>query len=157
MALEPDDPLTRALAAARRTEPGWVDVSSSVMRRVASLARPGEPLLVHTAAGEAAQDDAGSHTYLSSRILTTALRHLLQSAPTHAPAGIDLEVHERRLTAVRVRLAAAYGVELPELGEQVRAEVLAVVRDLLGPDPDLGPGQVEIAFEDVVPGDPREV
>lgn len=157
MALEPDDPVTRALAAARRTEPGWVDVSSSVMRRVASLARPGEPLLVHTPAGEAAQDESGSHTYVSSRILTTELRRLLQSAPTHAPAGIDLEVVERRLTAVRLRLAAAYGVPLPELGEQIRSEVLGVVRDLLGPDPAFGPAQVEIAFEDVVPGDPREV
>ncbi len=157
MALEPDDPLARALAAARRTEPGWVDVSSSVLRRVASLSRPGEPLLVHTAAGEADQDEAGSHTYLSSRILLTALRRLLQSAPTHAPTGIDLEVHERRLTGLRISLAAAYGVALPDLAEQVRSEVLAVVRDLLGPDPDLGPAQVEIAFDDVVPGDPREV
>ncbi len=153
----PEDPLVRALAAARRTEPGWVDVSSSVLRRVASLARPGEPLLVHTASGEATQDDAGSQTYLSSRILTTALRRLLQSAPTHAPTGIDLEVDERRLTAIRISLAAAYGVELPDLAERVRAEVLAVVRDLLGPDPALGPGQVEIVFDDVVPGDPREV
>ena len=158
MALEPTDPLDRAVSAARDepTPETWEQVSSSVMGRVRSLVRPSEPLLVHTATGTTEQDDAGSETVVQSRVLVTALRRLFATHPTLALADVRLEVEERRLLDVELDVVSAYGVSLPEVAEQARAEVLETVRQHLGPDPGFGPGSIAISVVDVVE-DPREL
>ena len=157
MALEPQDPLSRAVEAARRTEPEWVEVQSSVLRRVKASLGPSEPVLVFTADGSAEQDESGSHTYLSTRVLRHELRSLLQSRPTHAPERIELDLEEERLRAVTVRLVAAYGVALPALADEVRADLLSLLRDLIGPDPAFSAADVTIEFSDVVDGNPNRV
>ncbi|MDF9714750.1 hypothetical protein INN71_01820 [Nocardioides sp. ChNu-153] len=161
MALEPVDPFVRATETARseRPEPpgGWVELSASVMARVRSSVLPSEPLLTFAADGRPDQDAAGSRTYVSERVVRTALRELLQSSPSHAPEGLRLLVDDGRLTGVEIDLVAAYGTVLPALGDAVRAQVLDLLRGLLGPDPDLGPDDVVVAVTDVAVGDPRLV
>ena len=158
MALTPEgDPLSRAVEAARRTEPEWVEVSSSVLRKVRASMGPSEPVLVFGPDGLPTHDGSGSRTYLSNRVLKRELRRLLQSQPTHAPERIQLDLVEERLAGVLVRLVAAYGVVLPELGARVRSDVLALLRSLLGPDPDFSAADVTIEFSDVVDGDPNLV
>lgn len=158
MALEPTDPLDRAVSAARDepTPETWEQVSSSVMGRVRNLVRASEPLLVHTAAGATEHDDAGSETVLQSRVLVTALRRLFAAHPTLALSDVRLEVEERRLVEVELDVVSAYGVSIPDVAEQARQEVVATVRQLLGPDPDFTAASIAISVVDVVE-DPREL
>ena len=168
MALTPDrDPLTRAVEAARRTEPEWVEVSTSVLRKVRASMGPSEPVVVFAADGSPEHDASGSRTHLASRVLQRELRRLLQSHPTHAPERIELDLQDGRLAALSVRLVAAYGVALPALADQVRADLVALLLGLLGPDPAVSGADVTSAdgayisqvFElaDVVDGDPNRV
>lgn len=158
--VDTDALIARAVEAARATpedDASWRAISSNVLDRVRRLMGPSEPVIVHAADGAPTQDAEGSRTYLSTRVLVAALRRLLQQAPTHAPTGIDLTVDGDRLVDVELRLVGAYGTDLRALADQLHVEVLALLRDLLGPDPQLGAGTVSICFEDVVDGDPRTV
>lgn len=166
MAVEPGpatpDLLARAIEQARRepfeeTPQGWVELSDSIMRKVRTVVRPGVPLLVHAPDGGVQQDERGSRTFLSARVVLDELRRVLQAEPTHAPDRIDLDIDDSRLRGVEVDLVATYGVPLLPLADRVRTEVLSVLHELLGPDPDLGPASVSVEFVDVVPGDPLEV
>ena len=67
------------------------------MTRVRALVIPSEPLLTFTADGESARDPQGSRTWVSSRILVTALRRALRR-PEHALHDVDLTVDDDRLT-----------------------------------------------------------
>lgn len=157
MALEPNDPLERAIEAAR-DEPltGWEDFSASVMGRVRTIVRPSEPLLVHTPLGTTEHDDAGSETVLQSRVLVTALRRLFGTSPALDLADVRLEIEDRHLREIEVDLVCAYGVPLRPLAEDVRREVLDLLQQLVGPDPALGPATVAVHVVDVVV-DPDEL
>lgn len=159
MALEPDDLLERAADAVRRhdAEPpdGWDEVAASVRRRVRLLVPPGEPLEVRTPDGALAQDEHGSRTYVSERVVRDALRRLLQASPTHAPDDIDLDVDDHRVRRVALDLVVAYGVDIRPLGDSVRADVVDLLDALLGPDPERGAGQVDVRVVDVTLGDPN--
>lgn len=156
MALEPTpEPLDRARRAAREEQPeGWIELSESIMSQVRSLVTPSDPILAFTGAGSA-RDAEGSRTYVSARVVTSALRRLLQREPTHAPDGIRLHVQDDRLTAIDLNLVCAYGVDLVALADSVRHDVLVEVERLIGPDPSLGPAAVSIDITDVVEGDPN--
>lgn len=158
MALEPAEALARATDAAREEDApeGWTEVAAGVRARLRSLLPPSHPLLVVAADGSLVHDQAGSRTFIADRLVRDALRELLQAHPTHAPDDIRLLVEDDRLRGVEVDLVAAYGVPLPALGEAVRTEVLTTLRGLVGPDPELGPGQVAVRFVDVSVGDPNE-
>lgn len=163
MAVEPRTPdvLARAVEEARRapfddTPQGWVELSDSIMSRVRGLVRPGDPILVHSAAGTPDQAEDGSRTYVSTRVVVDALRRVLVDEATHAPARIDLRLTDSRLRGVEIDLVAAYGVELPPLADRVRATVLDTLRGLLGPDPELDGSAITIEVVDVVVGDPLD-
>jgi uncharacterized alkaline shock family protein YloU len=158
MAVEPTpDPLDRAVHAARSQQPeGWVELTGSIMSRVRAIVTPSAPLLTFAQDETPAHDDQKSQTYVSARVVTAAVRRLLQRDPTHAPEGIDLQVDDERLTEIQIRLVAAYRVELVALAEAVRSEVLATIRDLVGPDPELDRSAIGIDFVDVTPGDPNK-
>ena len=158
MALEPTDPLDRAVSAARDepTAETWEQVSTSVMGKVRSLVRPSEPLLVHTATGATEHDDAGSETVVQSRVLVTALRRIFAAHPTLALSDVRLEVEERRLVEVELDVVSAYGVSIPEVADQARQDVVETVRQLLGPDPAFAAASVAISVVDVVE-DPRDL
>lgn len=165
MAIEPTDPLERARDLVRDHEPApaaWEELSQSVMTKVREAVRPSYPILAFTEAGTARTgatgtdaDGEGDRTYVSSRIVVTALRRLLQGAPTHAPTEIKVEVDDARLLEVRIGLACSYGVDLPALAAQVRGDVVLLLEELLGPEAAGGPGRVTIEIVDVVPGDPN--
>lgn len=151
MALEPDNPLDRAIAAARDEQPeGWAELRESVMDRVRLVLLPSQPLLVRTPEGAVAQDADGSRTTLQSRVVVTALRRLMSTSPTHALSDVRLEVEDQRLVALEVDLVASYGLDLRALADDVRVQVVDLVRDLLGPDPDFGAGSVSVHVVDVV-------
>lgn len=155
MALDPS-PLGRAIRAARAEEPaGWVELAGSIMSRVRAVVVPSEPILTFTEQGTPARDEQGSETFVSARVVTAALRRLLQEHPTHAPEAIDLHVDEGRLSGVDIRLVARYGVELHPLADTLRPEILEIVRGLLGPAPGLDLSAIEIEYVDVTRGDPN--
>ncbi len=163
MAVEQGTPdvLARAVEEARRepfddTPQGWVELSDTIMSRVRGLVRPGDPILVHAAGGGPDQDDHGSRTYVSTRVVVDALRRALMAEPTHAPARIDLSLTDSRLRAVEIGLVATYGVELRPLADQVRVVVLDTLRALLGPDPELDGSAISVEVVDVVVGDPLD-
>ncbi len=158
MALEPHgDPLDRARLAARQEQPeGWIEVSASVMARVRAHVTPSEPLLAFAESGASDRDGVGSRTFVSERVVSAAIRRVLQR-PTHAPEDIDLLVVDGRLTHVTLALVCAYGVDLVALADLVRSQVHAEVVGILGPDPEFGPGSVSIDVVDVVLGDPNLV
>lgn len=155
MALEPTpDPLTRAVTAARtQPPPGWVDISDTIMSQVRGLVTPADPILVFTDAGEPRRDESGS-TFLSARVLTAALRRLLQGQPTHAPEGIHFHVEDDVLLRVDVDLVGAYGTNLLALAARIRGDVLAEIRRLLG-NPPVATSDINITFVDVSQGDPN--
>lgn len=155
MALDPN-PLDRAVHAARADEPaGWVDLAESIMSRVRRVVVPSEPILTFTAQNTPSRDEQGSETFVSARVVTTALRLLLQEHPTHAPETIDLHVDDSRLTGINIRLVARYGVELHPLADTLRPQIYAVVRELLGPAPGVELSKIEIEYIDVTRGDPN--
>lgn len=158
MALEPKDPLDRAIDAVRDepTPETWEEIASSVMGRVRTLVRPSEPLLVHTAAGGVEQDDDGSRTLVQSRVVITALRRHFGASPALDLADVRLRIEERHLVEIEVDVVGTYGAALRPLAEQVRREVLALLRELVGPDPELGPASVAVHVVDVVE-DPSEL
>lgn len=157
MAVEPTpDPLDRALRAARDEQPeGWIELSQSIMSRVRSLGMPSDPVLAFFDSGTAIRDVEGSRTFVSARVITNALRSLLQAHPSHAPQGIRLNVEDERLTGIEIKLVGSYGVDLKALADSIRSEILIELELLMGPDPDLGIGAIGIEFVDIVEGDPN--
>lgn len=155
MALDPS-PLGRAIRAARAEEPpGWVDLAESIMARVRRVVVPSEPILTFTEQGSSARDEEGSETFVSARVVSAALRRLLQEHPTHAPDTIELHVDEGRLTGIEIRLVARYGVELHPLADTLRPQILDIVTGLLGPAPGLDLSAIEIEYVDVTRGNPN--
>jgi uncharacterized alkaline shock family protein YloU len=159
---DPGGLVTRAAAAARRVEPeppeGWAVLADTVMSRVRGLLTLSEPVQVHTVDGGRALDEAGSPVVVPARSLVTAIRRLLQGEPTHAPEGIRLDLDDdHRLVGVDLALVAAYGVDLRDLADQVRAEVLDLVPDVVGPPPGFDAASVTVTIADVVDGDPNRV
>lgn len=153
MALEPArDPLERAREVARTSEPEhWIEISESIRGRVRSLVTPADPIVVDP---DVPPSD-GSTTRVSSRVVRARLRRILQGRGTHAPQAIDLTIEDERLVGIRIELVGAYGVELRPLADEVRAEVVAAVVELVGPGSGVGPDLVEIHVADVVDGDPN--
>ena len=158
MALEPNDPLDRAVAAARDEPPPerWAEISSSVMGRVRTLVRPSEPLLVHAGDGGTSHDAHGSETELQSRVLVSELRRRFSTSPVVDLSDVRLRVEDRHLVELELDLVCAYGTPLRLAAEAVRLDVLAVLGELLGPDPALGPASIAVHVVDVVT-DPREL
>jgi hypothetical protein len=151
------DPLDRVERATRRLaetdEPGWVDLPGPIMSRVRSLVIPSKPVAIYSPEGDAVHDDRGSRTWVSGRVLTTALRRALQH-PAYAPSNLTLELDGDRCTRVAVELIASYGQDLNNIAQHARATAQDVVADVLGPDPD-GPVPIDVELADIIEGDPR--
>lgn len=127
------------------------------MSRVRSLVTPSDPILAFSDAGNSTRDTQGSRTYISARLVISALRRLLQREPTHAPYGIRLQVEDDLLIGIQLTLVCSYGVDLVALATAVRHDVLGEVARLIGPNPSLGPAAVSIEITDIVEGDPNFV
>ena len=144
------DPLERAVELARSEPvdpPGWEDVAGSVMRSVRATVRPGRRI------GVPLPDDGGGATYVSDRVVVSALRSALGDLDGLAPSRIRVEVADDRCTAVEVELAARYGTDLLLLGDRCQQIVTRVLRGLL-----LGAAdavEVSVVVVDVTLDDPR--
>jgi len=156
MEIEPTtDPLERARQAAREEQPdGWIELSESIMSRVRALVTPSDPILAFTETGTTDRDTSGSKTRVSARIVTAAIRRVLQQ-PTHAPEDIDLTVIDERLARVDFKLVCSYDVDLVSLAEVVREQVHHEVASILGPDPEFASSTISIDIVDVVVGNPN--
>lgn len=154
MALSPTGPLERATEAARSEEPDdWQTVSETVKRRVRATVMPARPIAVVAADGSTAQDDLGSRTYVSSRVVRARLRDALRTGPDLTAERIDLTIDDDDLLVrLAVDVVCSYGTDLPDTADRVRELVDAVVVELLGEGTR---PPVDVAVTDVVPGDVR--
>ncbi|MCL8252484.1 hypothetical protein AERO_13920 [Aeromicrobium fastidiosum] len=150
------DPLERATIALRdETETGWVEVSQSVMDRVRTLVTPASAVISFTDDGRAERGARGSVVRVSGRILAPRLRDAVDT-PDRAADSVDIEVDDDRCTAIRIALVCRYGLDLQAEGRAARTAAAAVVRELLGHDPDFDPERdIAIDVVDVVDGDPH--
>jgi hypothetical protein len=144
-------PLDRAADLARR-EPvdpaGWEQTAAGVMRRIRASVRPGRPVRVPL------PDARGSATFVNERVVVLLLRRALLTVDGSAPSDIRLEVEDDRCTAVRVEVAARYGVDLQALGERCRAVVAETLAGLLLAA--AAAVDVRVSVVDVTLDDPRQ-
>ncbi|MCM3515229.1 MULTISPECIES: hypothetical protein [Nocardioides] len=149
--------LDRALRAVREDDPGGFEgVRSSVLERVRRTVVPADPVLVRRADGGVDHDPDGSRTWVSSRVVRSAVRRLAQRRVASAPASVQVDVDEERVTRVRLGLVCSYGTDVRSEAAEVRGEVQELLVSLVGPDP-RGAVDVDIDVVDVVEGDPRLV
>ncbi len=127
------DPLERATRAVRDDEtPGWVEVSQSIRSRVRSVVRPAPTLTAFDATGRTEHGDRGSRLHVSERVT------------------------DDRCSTIHIGLVCVYGSDLQAEGAQVRAAIVEVLSDLLGPDPAFDPSRdIDIQIIDVVESDPH--
>lgn len=144
---------TRALRADPTPAPvGTSDLTATVMGRVATLARGGRELLVRTPDGAAVHDAHGSQVHVADRVLRSAVRQVATS-PHLAPDAVRVSVDDATgRVDLAVRVAARYGVPLLRHAAELRAELLLLLDDLLGPSP--VPRRVDVEVVDVTVGDP---
>ena len=138
------DPLERAAELARSAvdSPDWEDVAGSVMRRVRATVRPGRRIRV------ALLDEGGGTTYVSDRVVVSALRSALADLDGLAPSRIRVEVADDRCTAVAVELVARYGADLLLLGDRCQEVVAGVLRGLLVDAVEVSVDVVDVSLDD---------
>jgi len=146
------DRATRALRSDPTPAPmGAGDLTATVMGRVATLARGGRELLVRTPDGAAVHDAQGSQVHVADRVLRSAVRRVATS-PHLAPDAVRVAVDDTGRVDLAVRVAARYGVPLLPHAADLRAALLLLLDDLLGPSP--VPRRVDVEVVDVTLGDP---
>lgn len=150
------DPLDRATAAIRSEESaGWPETSQKVIAKVRRLVMPAALLMTFGDDGRTVRGPQGSTVRVSGRVLVPRLRDAVDTE-TRATDSIDLTVVDDRCAGVRVGLVCSYGGDLQAEGASVRADVTAVLHDLLGVDPGFDPDRdVVVEIVDVVEGDPH--
>jgi hypothetical protein len=150
------DALARATSVLRdEPEPGWIEVSQSVMSRVRTLVTPASAVIAFDDEGSAEHGSRGSVVRVSGRILAPRLRDAVDT-PTRAADSVDVEVVDDRCAAIRIAVVCRYGLDLQAEGRDVRARAAAVVHELLGRDPGFDPERdITVEVVDVVEGDPH--
>ncbi|MCF6377104.1 hypothetical protein L2K70_05785 [Nocardioides KLBMP 9356] len=154
MAMSPGTPLERATAAARAEQPeDWPAVSDSIKRKVRETVLPARRIAYVSADGSLDQDEHGSRTHVSSRVLLARLRDALRFGPDLAAERIDLTIgDDDLLTRVEVDLVCAYDTDVRQAADLARSLVEGVLVEVLGPG---ARPPVDVHVTDVVVGDVR--
>ena len=154
MAMSPGTPLERATAAARAEQPeDWETVSAAVKRRVRDTVMPARQIAYVSADGSLDQDEHGSRTYVSSRVVRARLRDALSAGPDLAAERIDLTIGDDDvLTRVEVDLVCAYDTDVRAAADLARSLVEGVLVEVLGEG---ARPPVDVDVTDVVVGDVR--
>jgi hypothetical protein len=157
MAMNPRDPAERA-AEILRAEPveGWSEISAAIMGQVRRTVMPSDPIVVHGEDGTAVQDEHGSRSYVSARVLVGALRTRLTGA-AFSPSAIRIGTDDDdRCTEVTVEIVCSWDTDFQLAGRQAREVVAATLVELIGSDPGFDPARaVHVHVEDVTEGDTR--
>lgn len=144
-----DDPLDKAVRALRRTShPGWIELPEQIMATVRSMVLHDEPILTFPTDPPA----DGSRTWVSSRVVTTALR-LHVGERDMALSDVSLTLDQDRLARVDLETVGSYGVDLIAAGAGVIARARSALDDLGLGDPHRG-YEIFVRVVDVVVGDP---
>ena len=133
----PDSVVESALAAIRGAVP---HTDYGILESAQGVTRISARVVVVTAR-ESAQRVPGVRVALSKHLAADP-NHPAGDTPAEVTAGVA-----GRSTAIEITLAADYGLNLPELGERVRAEVAHRVRQLT----DLEPVEITVLIDDVFP------
>ncbi|MEV6411352.1 hypothetical protein [Kribbella sp. NPDC051718] len=138
-----EDILRRAAAEARSApEPGWVDISASIQQKLRSVTRRSRPIL--------AEADSGGPLYVADHVLVSHLRAAVNALPGCELSRVSFVGEEGRATGAVVEVVAAYGQDLPALGEQIRSITFEVITDLLGPvEPPFGTDGIDVTITDL--------
>jgi len=153
------DALARAALRLRDApEPGWTQISDSVIAKVRATSRRTTPVAASTIdlprTGEAPRE--GESTHVSDQVIATHLNRAITAAHPCALADVVLSLDGDQLLGASVHVVGAYGADLHVLGEQVRVTAIGVLTDLLGPHhPPLTIEQVHVRVSDITRGDPR--
>ncbi|MDO9380405.1 MAG: hypothetical protein Q7T56_16295 [Nocardioidaceae bacterium] len=157
MAMTPRDPAERA-ADLLRDEPvdGWSEISASIMGQVRRTVMPSDPVVVHGPDGAVAQDDQGSRSYVSARVVVAALRTRLTSA-AFSPSAIRVTTDDDdRCSEVTVEIVCSWDTDFQHAGRRAREVVETTLLDLVGDDPAFDPDTaVHVHVGDVTTGDTR--
>lgn len=152
MALEPTDLLARATRAVRE-EPaptGWFELSDTIMARVRAIVVPAAPVLCYGPDGQAALDEAGSRTYVATRVIVASLPHPIRGVPGVALESVHLSLAAGELSGLEVSLAVVYGTVLADAAERTRRAVGRQLDELIGPHPRFTAESVDVCFVDLV-------
>jgi len=152
---EPDPFLSRAASFLRATpEPGWDAISDQVLAAVRAAPRHGWPLHAAPIPGDTAPGSIHVSDHALRAVLARELRRRYLCRPTEITFTFD-EQDDRRLRGVHLNIIGTYGTELRELGDQIRATVAEIVRDVLGDSETQDHNQpIDVTITDVVVGDP---
>ena len=152
---DPDQFLSRMASFLRDTpEPGWDAISDRVVAAVRATPRPGWPLR----ATPLPDDTSAGALFVSDHALRAVLARELRRRYLCRPTAITFTVDQdddRLLSGVHLDVTGSYGTQLRLLGDQIRATVTQIVRDVLGTDDSTHHGRpVNVTITDVVTGDP---
>ncbi|MFY0406971.1 hypothetical protein [Solicola sp. PLA-1-18] len=157
MAMNPRDPAERA-AEILRSQPveGWSEISAAIMGQVRRTVMPSDPVVVHGRDGRLAQDQHGSRSYVSARVLVGALRTRLTGA-AFSPSAIRITTgDDDRCTEVTVEIVCSWDTDFQLAGRQARDVVVSTLVDMIGDDPDFdADASVHVHVGDVTEGDTR--
>lgn len=148
-----DDVLARAASELREhEEPGWSAASRSVLRAVRGATRRSVPLEAAWPSGA----DGADRLLVSDLVVVRLVAAALRAVDGVAPGRVVLAVRDRRCEGAEVQVVARYGTDLAAAARQVRAVVVAVLDDVLGPVGAGAPARaVDVVVDDVVVHDPR--
>lgn len=138
------------LARAARTlreepQPGWIEISGSVLARVRSVTRLTSPLRMDLTDLDPSAGDAHVSDYVVTSELRRALTGVTGCTPVQITLGLDGEVCRE----VQVSIAGDFGMDLRALADEAHAGVSAELVTLVGgaaPPPEA----VTVAVVDVI-------
>jgi hypothetical protein len=137
-----DDVLSRAAHAARTSpEPGWVDISATIKRRLQSVTRRSRPIR--------AVADNGAPLFIADRVLMSRLRAAIAELSCELDR-VQLIGDRDTCTGAVLDVVVMYGQDLHDRADQIRTATYRVFTDLLGPiDPPFGADGVDITITDL--------
>lgn len=144
--------LDRSIRALREAhDPGWDQASQRVLAAVRAATRRSWPVDATFPVPNGAD-----RLSISDQVVISTLRRALDSVESCAPSRISLLLDGHECTGATVSLVAAYGTDLRQAADEARRAVLAALEEVLGPPAfEQRTASVDIAVDDVTPGDPR--
>jgi hypothetical protein len=88
--------------------------------------------------------------YVADHVLVSHLRAAINALPGCELSRVSFVGEDGRATGAVVEVVAAYGQDLPALGDQIRSITYEVITDLLGPvEPPFGTDGIDVTITDL--------
>ncbi|MGI8578678.1 MAG: hypothetical protein ACR2KG_12380 [Nocardioidaceae bacterium] len=150
-----NDVVARAAVAIREEpQPGWVDITSTVLTKVRAATRHSWP--VRAAFGDAARGDSAvgcgsggrDSLHIADQVVVNAIRIALDPVPYCTPIAISLALDADICHGASVEVVSAYARDLIAVGDDVRAATGAALLRVLGPY-DAGRRAIDVHVSDI--------